>query len=179
MIRHIMKYGAIAGLIIGAFMFATLTAADKPLSMSTSSMIAGFAAMLVALSAVFIGIKHYRDHELGGVIRFWPAFGMGLAMSFIAGVFYIVAWEATLAVTKMDFAGDYANYLIAQEKAKGVSAEALAKVTAELDKFKADYKNPLYRMPMTFTEIFPVGILVSLVSAALLRNARFMPLKRA
>ncbi len=37
------------------------------------------------------------------------------------------------------------------------------------------YAKPWYRMPMTFAEIFPVGILVSLVSAALLRNPRFLP----
>ena len=63
--------------------------------------------------------------------------------------------------------------LIDEQKAAGVSGEALAKFTAEMDKFKIDYANPLFRLPMTFTEIFPVGVLVSLVSAGLLRNSRF------
>jgi hypothetical protein len=31
---------------------------------------------------------------------------------------------------------------------------------------------------MTFVEIFPVGVLVSLVSVALLRNPRFLPARR-
>jgi len=31
---------------------------------------------------------------------------------------------------------------------------------------------------MTFIEIFPVGVLVSLVSAGLLRNSRFLPVRR-
>lgn len=178
MFRVILKYGVIAGLIVGSIGFCvTVAMADKPPPV-TVGMIIGFSSMLLALSAVFVGIKHYRDHDLGGVIRFWPALGMGLAISFIAGVFYAFAWEAALAVSKMDFAGEYAKYLIDQEKAKGATAEALAKLTAEMEKFKADYKNPLYRVPMTFSEIFPVGVLVSLLSAGLLRNSRFMALKR-
>ena len=43
-----------------------------------SSELFGYLTMLVALSMIFIGIKRYRDHELGGVIRFLPAFAMGL-----------------------------------------------------------------------------------------------------
>ena len=39
------------------------------------------------------------------------------------------------------------------------------------------YANPLYRMAETFTEIAPVGLIVSLVSAILLRNPRFLPAK--
>ena len=38
--------------------------------------------------------------------------------------------------------------------------------------------NPLFRMPMTFTEIFPVGVLVSLITAGLLRKSTFLPAKR-
>ena len=41
--------------------------------------------------------------------------------------------------------------------------------------FAKNYANPLYRLPITFVEMFPVGVLISLVSAALLRNSRFLP----
>ena len=68
--------------------------------------------------------------------------------------------------------------LIDEQKAKGVSGDALVKFTAEMEKFKTDYANPLFRLPMTFAEIFPVGLLVSLVSAGLLRNSRFLPARR-
>lgn len=176
---HILKYGLIAGLVVGSILFGTaVTFAGNMASMS-GGMVLGFASMLLALSAVFVAIKRHRDHDLGGVIRFWPAFGMGLAISFIAGVCYVIAWEAALAVTRMDFAGEYARLLIEQEKAKGASAEALMKFAAGLEDFKTQYRNPLYRCPMTFAEIFLAGALVSLVSAGLLRNSRFLPLRRA
>jgi hypothetical protein len=137
-----------------------------------------YLTMLIALSAVFAAIKRHRDADLGGVIKFWPALGLGLGISVVAGVFYVLAWEAAQAFTHADFAGDYAKMLIEQQQAKGASAEALAKMTTDMESFKASYANPLYRLPMTFAEMFPVGVLVSLVSAGLLRNSRFLPARR-
>ena len=178
MFRKILSYGVIAGLIVGTVSSGLIVAmAEHP--PTSYGMLIGYTTMLVALSAVFVGIKKYRDNDLGGTIRFFPAFGMGLAISFIASVFYVLAWEAAQAITHMDFAGSYSQMLIDQQKAKGVSGEALAKLIAEMEQFKIQYANPLFRLPMVFAEIFPVGVLVSLVSAGLLRNNRFLPLKRA
>ena len=47
-----------------------------------------------------------------------------------------------------------------------------------MQRFKTQYAHPLFRMPMTFTEIFPVGVLVSLISAGLLRKPSFLPARR-
>jgi Protein of unknown function (DUF4199) len=135
--------------------------------------------MLVALSAVFVAVKRHRDDDLGGVIRFWPALGLGLGISVVAGVIYVVSWETAVAISHLDFASSYANTLIAQQRAAGVHGEELKKFVASMDEFKRNYANPLYRWPMTFAEIFPVGVLVSLITAALLRNSRFLPARRA
>jgi hypothetical protein len=172
----ILSYGTVAGLIVGVFGFSVALNGHLP---SPYGMVVGYLTMLIALSAVFVAIKKHRDADLGGVIRFWPAFGLGLSISVVASIFYVLAWEATVAVTQMDFAGDYARLLIDEQKAKGVSGDELAKFTAEMERFKTDYANPLFRLPMTFAEIFPVGLLVSLVSAGLLRNSRFLPMRRA
>jgi hypothetical protein len=178
MLRDILKYGLIAGLIVGGIDFTMFVSlADQ--EHLDNGMLIGYSVMLVALSAVFVGIKQHRDRELGGVIRFWPAFGMGLAISFIAGVFYVLAWEASQAVTGGDFASVWANAMIEQARARGESAAAIAKMTAEMAQFKVQYANPWWRLPMTFAEIFPVGVLVSLVSAALLRRPGFLPARRA
>jgi hypothetical protein len=172
--RTILKYGAISGLIVGGLEFATV-AAFSGMPPLKYGMVIGYTTMLIALSMVFMGIKRHRDVDRGGVIGFWKAFGVGLGISFIAGVFYVAAWEAVQAWTHMDFASDYARAIIANEQAKGASAEAIAKLTADMNAFKVQYANPMFRLPMTFTEIFPVGVLVSLISAALLRNRRFLP----
>jgi hypothetical protein len=131
------------------------------------------------IAGLVVAIKRYRDTELGGVIGFWPALGLGLGISVVAGIIYSLGWELSLAMSHMDFATAYANTLIAEKKAAGASAETIARLTAEMEAFKVQYANPLYRMPMTFIEIFPVGVLVSLVSAALLRNRRFLAVRHA
>ena len=174
MLRRALSYGTVAGAIVGVPL-SVLTIAMNGHALLSYGMVIGYTLMLIALSTVFVAIKRHRDVDLGGVIKFWPAFGLGLGISFVAGIIYVAAWETAVAVTHNDFAATYANALIEQERAKGVTGEALAKFTAGMERFKAQYSNPFYRLPMTFIEIFPIGVLVSLVSAGLLRNSRFMP----
>lgn len=173
MLRYILIYGVVAGVVVGVpLSILTLTMSGQ--TMMSYGMLVGYLTMLIALSAVFLAIKRHRDVDLGGVIRFWRALALGLGVSVVAGVIYVVAWEVSCALAHADFAGAYAQALIAQQEAKGVSGEALERLRAEMEQFKLDYANPLYRWPMTFAEIFPVGVIVSLVSAGLLRNSRFL-----
>lgn len=174
MFRIILKYGVIAGLVVGAALVGVSLAYEGQ-PPPDWGMAAGFASMLVALSAVFVGIKRHRDSAGGGVIRFWSAFGLGLAISLVASLIYVVAWELTLALIDTDFAAMFAAQMIERAEAKGLSGDALAAAAQKAREFEAMYRNPLLRMPMTFVEIFPVGVLVSLVSALVLRNPRVLP----
>jgi hypothetical protein len=174
MLRTILIYGVIAGLAVGVPL-SILTLSMSGPSMMHYGMLVGYLTMLIALSAVFLAIKRHRDADLGGVIRFWPALALGLGVSAVAGVIYVIAWEVSCALVHADFAAAYARAMIAQQQAKGVSGAALDRFRAEMERFKVQYANPLYRWPMTFAEVFPVGVIVSLISAALLRNSRFMP----
>jgi Protein of unknown function (DUF4199) len=178
MLRNILTYGVIAGLAVG-IPLSVITLSFSGHQMLTYGMLIGYTIMLIALSAVFVGVKRHRDVDLGGVIGFWQALALGLAISFVAGVIYVVAWETACAIAGIDFASAYSAAMIAQQKAAGVSGAALAKFVAGMNDFKTEYANPLYRWPMTFLEIFPVGVLVSLISAALLRNRRFLPTRSA
>ncbi len=178
MLKKVLSYGVVAGLLVGVPM-SWITVSMSGHTMMRYGMVIGYLIMLIGLSTIFAAIKRHRDADLGGVIKFWPAFGLGLGISFIAGVLYVVSWDIACAIAHLDFAGSYAKAMIAQQQAKGASAEALVKLTAEMEQFKLQYANPLYRWPMTFAEIFPVGVLVSLVSAAFLRNSRFLPARPA
>ena len=177
MIKQILSYGVVSGLTVGIPLSA-MTIGLSGHVMHEYGMLIGYTTMLVALSLVFVAIKRRRDEELGGAIRFWPAFGIGLGISFVASVLYVLSWEAAQAITHMDFASSYSQAMIEQQKNKGLSGEALAKFVAEMEQFKVEYANPLFRLPMTFIEIFPIGVLVSLASAALLCNRRFLALRR-
>ena len=178
MSRIILRYGILAGLIVAVPMFTSIVVLHGRISLDWG-MVIGYTTMLIAFSLVFVAIKRYRDVDLGGVIRFWSALGLGLGISAIASLLYVLGWEAVLATTHMDFIGQYAAAVIEQKKASGASAEALAKFAAEMEAMKADYANPLYRLPMTFIEIFPIGTLVSLIAAGLLCNRKFLAVRRA
>jgi len=169
--RTILTYGLISGAIIILGMITTIVLSAK------HSLFLGYLIMLVGLSAILMAVKSHRDKALGGVIRFWPAFLLGLGVAAVAGVAYVAIWEGYLALTHYRFMDDYTAHILAAKKAEGLSGAAWDKLVAETTKMKKDYANPLYRWPMTFAEIFPVGVLVALVSAALLRNPRFLPAK--
>jgi hypothetical protein len=174
----ILNYGLIAGIVVGLPMFALTTLVHGHIP-DPWGMVIGYTTMLIALSTVFVAIKRYRDQELGGVIGFWRAFGLGLGISVVAGVLYVVSWEIATSLSGLDFGAAYTQALIAQKKAAGVGPEELARFTAEMEAFKVQYANPWFRLPMTFTEIFPVGVIVSLVAAGLMRNPRFLALRHA
>jgi hypothetical protein len=137
----------------------------------------GYLSMLLAFTMVFVGIKHYRDKVLGGVIGFVQALGVGLGISAVASLFWVVGWELTLA-TGFDFGSAYLDSVVAAASARGVSAGEVEAARAEAAEFLSMYANPLFRLPITFVEMFPIGVLISLFSAALLRNGRFLPARR-
>lgn len=173
MFRTILTYGVIAGALVAVPMFSHLLLSGG--HVGDSSLFIGYAIMLAALSLIFVGTKRYRDKALGGVIKFLPAFLMGLGISAVAGVIYVVGWEITLALTDYAFIEQYAASMLEAERAGGASPAELEAKAAEIAQFARDYRNPLLRLPMTFIEIFPVGLVISLISAALLRNSRFLP----
>jgi len=178
MLKKILSCGLLAGLIAGGVLSAFVLLPGEHGAPGAWAMLVGYLSMLLGLSLVFVAIKRHRDSTLGGAIRFWPAFALGLGVSFVASVVYALAWEAALAISGIDFAGGYAHAVIEQQKAKGVSGEALAELAADMEAFKASYAHVSYRLPMSFAEIFPVGVIVSLISAAVLRNPRVLPAKR-
>ncbi|MBL4871441.1 MAG: DUF4199 domain-containing protein [Robiginitomaculum sp.] len=167
----------IYGVIVGAIVITTMIigyAMATP-DMKTGSVAFGYLTMLVAMSLIFAGIKKYRDKELGGVIKFWPALKVGLGISAVAGLIYVIGWEINLALTDYAFIENYTQGIIEAKKKAGLSGNELETLVASMEKMKTSYGNPLYRMPLTFAEIFPVGILVSLLSAAILRNPKILP----
>ncbi len=177
MLGSILAFGVAAGLLVAVPM-CLMVANSEPGSAGHSQLV-GYLTMMVALSLIFVGVKRYRDRVLGGVIRFGTALGIGLGISAVAGVVYVIGWEITLAATDFEFVDSYAAAAVEAKRASGATPAEVAKVAADMAGFKLQYMNPWFRMPITVIEIFPVGVSISLVSAALLRNSRFLPARPA
>lgn len=170
--RIIAVYGVIAGVIVAIGMFINI---NFIASHGAMGMVAGYLSMLVALIFVFVGVKRYRDVDLGGVIGFWKALGVGLGIGLVASVFYILGWELYMWQTGGTYLTDYIAQTVEDMRAAGTPAAEIAKFSADMGAMAERYKNPLFRMALTLTEILPVALLVSIVSAALLRRSSFMP----
>lgn len=170
--KYVLIYGGIAGAVAVSIISATLV---MNLPNHAHSLWVGYLVMLASLSLIFVGVKRYRDVECGGVIRFGRAFALGVGMAAVAGLFYALGWELFVAVSGYDFISDYTNSVLAGMRAEGAAPAAIDAKAAEMAAFAQQYRNPLFRMPMIFVEIFPVGLLVALVSAGLLRNPRMLP----
>ena len=171
-----MRYVLIYGLIAGAVVVGVITAGivfDLP--SHSHSLWFGYLVMLLGMSLTFVGVKRYRDNECGGSISFGRALAVGLGIAAVAGVVYALGWEAYVALSGIDFMADYTAATLRDMRAAGASAAQLAAQEAELRGMAEMYRNPLVRISMTFMEIFPVGVLVALVSAVLLRNPSVLP----
>ncbi|WP_353204754.1 DUF4199 domain-containing protein [Sphingomonas sp.] len=177
MMQKIVGYGAIAGLVAGgAVSLTALGVGDH--SIGGWGMAIGYLIMLAALSTIFVAIKRQRDVAGGGVIGFWSAFGLGAAISVVASLVYALCWDAALAIGHIQFGHSYAASTIAEAKSRGMTPDALAKLTAEMTRFAEKYDGSiLYRLPMSMMEILPVGLVVSLVSAWLLWKGLFLPVR--
>jgi hypothetical protein len=171
--RYALTYGLLSGFVIIVTLITGIVLSDQKSFFSSEWF--GYLVMLVALTFIFVGVKRYRDVERGGVIEFGAAFAMGLAIATAAGVAYVAVWEIYLAMTDYKFMDEYIAGMVRSRQAAGLSGAALADEVAKLESMRTSYANPLLRVPMTFLEVFPVGLLVSLVSALLLRNPRLLP----
>jgi len=170
--RYTLIYGAIAGTITIAVI--TCSIAFESLNHLQSEWF-GYLVMLVALSLIFAGVKRYRDVECGGTIRFGWAFVLGLGIAIVAGLFYVAGWEAYLATSEGNFMDEYATSVLADMRASGASEAEITAAKAQMTPYVEMYRQPATRMLITFSEIFPVGLIVALVSALALRNPRVLP----
>jgi hypothetical protein len=134
--------------------------------------IIGYTTMVAAFLMVFFGIRSYRDNVLNGSITFGRGFQVGILIALIASACYVATWEVIYHTTAPDFAEQYASSAIEKARAAGASEVELNEKRAEMAKFSELYRNPLFNVGITFLEVFPVGLVMTLVSAGMLSRRR-------
>jgi hypothetical protein len=167
--KIILKYGAIAGLITTTMMIIS-TVLHNQNSDSKGSEIIGFSGMFIAFIFIFIGIKSYRDNQNNGLISFGTAFKIGAFICLIASSMYVFTWMLECHFFYPDFMEKYAAKTIDEAQKSGVNAVELAKTKEEMNSYVEMYKNPLLRMGLTYMEILPIGLIITLVSSFILKK---------
>jgi len=168
--RIVLTFGLIAGAILAVMMLLTLPFHDQ--IGFDKGYIIGYTTMVLAFLMIFVGVKTYRDTVAGGKVTFGQAFKVGLLIMLVASVCYVVTWEFIYYTISPDYLDKYASYSIEKLKQSGASAEVIAAKTQEMAKFKVMYQNPLVNIAFTLLEPLPVGLLFTLVAAAVLSRKR-------
>jgi len=176
--KVVLTFGLIAGTLSIIFTFLIATLCDwESIDFGRAELI-GYASMIIALSMIFFGIKSYRDNYAGGKITFWKGVQIGLLITSIGSVMYVIGGEAYSAFNP-GFAPKvmekYKEFETNKMKAKGASQAEIDTVMKQMTDMIKMMENPLIRFGIYIIEIFPVGLIITLLSAALLRKREVFP----
>ena len=171
--KTVLTFGLIAGLIISVLMGGSLLLADK--IGSGHSMALGYTIMVASFLLIYFGIRSYRDNVLLGQISCGRAFACGILIAIIASVCYVVMWEVLYFNFMPHFMDSYFAAEVRRVQSAGLDSAAAAGQVAAILRSQQLYQNPLVNMAYTFMEPLPVGLLITLISAALLRRKGPVP----
>ena len=167
--RIVLVFGLLSGAITAVLMWLMLIAMRYGGLNSEHGMFWGYASMIISLSMIFFGVKSYRDNN-GGHVTFLKGLQIGILISLIATVFYGISWEIYYQTLGGGFMAEYINASLARMQASGASQAEIDAARMQMDNMAELYKNFFFRFAMTMVEILPVGIVVTLISAGLLRK---------
>ena len=165
--KIVLTFGLIAGGILSAMMLLTLPFMEQ-IGFDKGAII-GYTTMVLAFLLIYFGVRSYRD-ATGGAITFGRAFLVGLAITAVASACYVATWEVIYYKLTPDFVEKYAAHSLEKARAAGKSAEEIATLTSQLDRYGEMYQNPLVNIAITFLEPLPVGLVMTLVAAGVLRR---------
>jgi Protein of unknown function (DUF4199) len=166
--KIVLTFGCLSGLASAALMFATLPFLDR-IGFERGEIV-GYTGIVLSFLFVFFGVRAYRDRLEGAPLTFGNAFGVGLLITLISCAFYVVAWEIIYFNFMPDFADKYQAYMVAQLRASGAAQAVVDAKIKEMADFKALYDNVAINAAITFTQPFPVGLLMTVISAVTLRR---------
>jgi hypothetical protein len=166
--KIILTFGLISGAISSLMMAATMP--FQHAIPYDKALIVGYTSIVLSFLLVFFGMRSYRDNAAGGRITFAKAFGVGIAITLISCLCYVVTWEIIYFNFMHNFMDDYNAHAIAKVKASGASPAAIQQKLEQLKKSRELYENPIYNAALTFIEPFPVGLVMTLISALVVKR---------
>lgn len=168
--KIVLTYGLIAGSIMAGALLVSVLFRDA-IGFDRGALL-GYTSMVCAFLLVYFGIRTYRDQSSGGRVSFGRAVVVGLAITGVASLCYVAAWELMYYKLTPDFPEQYAEYTLEKSRIAGATEAELAAEAKELADFAELYKNPLVNVLITLIEPLPLGVLFTLVSAGILSRQR-------
>jgi len=172
MTRIVLIFGLISGAIAAALMWIMLAAMKSgaiDLEHGSMAYVTGYASMIISLSLVFFGVKSYRDNN-GGHITFLKGLQVGILIGLISAVCYAASWEVYYRTGGSKFMQEYSQKYVEHMRQNGATDAEVANAEIEMAKMTDLYQNFFFRFGITLMEILPVAVIVTIISAALLRK---------
>jgi F0F1-type ATP synthase assembly protein I len=167
--KIILNYGLYSG-AVSAILMAITTYSIKQNGISDNGALYGYAGMILSMVFVYLGVRLFRERERNGVISFGEAFKVGGLIALISCACYVVTWLLMYEFFLPDFMEQYITYSLDKMKAAGKPEVDIEQARTQMADAQEMYKNPLYRVAFTFIEPLPVALLMSLVSAIILKK---------
>ena len=166
--RVVAVFGLISGLITSVLMGLSLLIADR--IGDGHSMLLGYTIMVASFLLIYFGIRSYRDNTLAGQISFGRAFTCGILITLITCVCYVAMWEVLYFNFMPHFMDSYFAAQIHKVQSSGFDPATTAAKIAAIQHSQQLYQNPFVNMAYTLMEPLPVGLIITLISAAVLRR---------
>jgi hypothetical protein len=125
----------------------------------------GYASLVIIFSLIYFGVRNYRNSRLGGKIGFPKAFKTGALICLVASTVYVIIGLLYYYLFVPDFIDVFTEYMI-----RNSPAEEVETTTAQMENFKEMYKNPLFVILITYAEVLPIGMIVALLSALIVKK---------
>jgi hypothetical protein len=135
----------------------------------------GYTGIVAGFLLVYFGVRSYRENVLGGSIGFGRAFTVGILIAAIGSICYVATWEVMYYRFMPDFYSNYAQSAVDQARKSGKTETEVAQTQASMDAMVKSAESPVWVAATTFLEPFPVGFLIALISAGMLRRKRGAP----
>lgn len=167
--KNLIIFGSISGLLITANMVVMATKCNNNPQFESNEVL-GYAALIVAFSFIFFGIKNFRDKQNDGVITFGQAFKMGFFMALVASTMYVVVWLFYYYLFIPGYFDQYVQHVLYEARLKGLTEGEMTEKAKEMAEYKELYKNPLFVILISYMEVLPIASVIALISAAILRR---------
>ena len=167
--KTILRYGLYGASCI-CILFLLPWLIGENLSYSVLEII-GYVSIVVSLSFVFFGIRHFRDKINDGRVSFGKALVLGLAISLITALAFGVLDVIYIKYINPDFTEEYYARNLAQLEETLPAAEFEIK-RAKMESEKELFSSPVMNFIIMSMTVFVIGFIISLLSAMILQRKK-------
>lgn len=166
--KVVLAFGLASGTLSAVMMLATVPLLDSIGFEKTD--VVGYTAMVASALLVFFGVRSYREAAGPNGVTFGQAFGTGVLITVVSCLCSVAAFQAIYFKLTPEFGDRFAACMVERARAEGARPEKIEETARQARALKALYDVPWSNAALTFIQPFPIGLLASAVSAAILRR---------